>query len=186
MVEKCIDKREKLIQKYKDKLLEGTNIHTSQKEIEVIDNILFRLWQMGWLRVLEDNERIERGYYSQLEKSRDMLAEYMMNEPLVEAIKLSNSGQKDDFKTHNKVIDSLMKEQDELSKKYLRLLEENEQLKAQFEKMEQDEKISVSRKKLLKIIKDWVDCDFCRSVNIEENCKLKCIENKLKFLEAVE
>ena len=89
-----------------------------------------------------------------------MLAEYMMNEPLVEAIKLSNSRQKDDFKTHNKVIDSLMKEQDELSKKYLRLLEENKQLKAQFEKMEQDEKISVSRKKLLKIIKDWVDCDF--------------------------
>ena len=81
------------------------------------------------MRVLEDNERIERGYYSQLEKSRDMLAEYMMNEPLVEAIKLSNSGQKDDFKTHNKVIDSLMKEKDELSEKYLRLLEENEQLK---------------------------------------------------------
>ena len=49
-----------------------------------------------------------------------------------------------------------------------------------------DEKISVSRKKLLKIIKDWIDCDFCRSVNIEENCNLKCVENKLKFLEVVE
>jgi cell division protein FtsB len=74
MVEKCIDNREKLIQKYKDKLLEGTNIHTSQKEMEVIDNILFRLWQMGWLRVLEDNERIER-LKAQIEKMKQDVEE---------------------------------------------------------------------------------------------------------------
>ena len=173
MVEKCIDKREKLIQKYKDKLLEGTNIHTSQKEIEVIDNILFRLWQMGWLRVLEDNERIERGYYSQLEKSRDMLAEYMMNEPLVEAIKLSNSRQKDDFKTHNKVIDSLMKEQDELSKKYLRLLEENKRaktlLKATYDLLKKcDDSYHVKDVLGEKVMYDNAECDgICLMEDIE-------------------
>ena len=49
----CTDNRFELIAKYKAKLIEATNIETSADEMAVIDNILFRVWQMGWLDRLE-------------------------------------------------------------------------------------------------------------------------------------
>ena len=39
----------KVIERCKKKLLEGTNIESSPEEMAVLDNILFRFWQMGWL-----------------------------------------------------------------------------------------------------------------------------------------
>lgn len=45
----CADNRFEVIEQYKQKLLEDTNIEQSPKEMEVIDSILFRFWQMGWL-----------------------------------------------------------------------------------------------------------------------------------------
>lgn len=53
MGEICTDDRFKLIQKYKEELIEYTNIETSKEEMNVVDNILFRFWQMGWLEALE-------------------------------------------------------------------------------------------------------------------------------------
>ena len=53
MGEICTDDRFELIQKYKEKLIQGTNIETSKEEMNVIDDILFRFWQMGWLEALE-------------------------------------------------------------------------------------------------------------------------------------
>lgn len=49
----CNDNRFELIAKYKQQLIESTNIGTDKAEMAVIDNILFRLWQMGWLDKLE-------------------------------------------------------------------------------------------------------------------------------------
>ena len=49
----CEDNRFELIAKYKQQLIEGTNIENSPDEMIVIDNILFRCWQMGWLNILE-------------------------------------------------------------------------------------------------------------------------------------
>jgi len=49
----CDDDRFELIAKYKNKLIESTNIETNVDEMNVIDNILFRFWQMGWLDKLE-------------------------------------------------------------------------------------------------------------------------------------
>lgn len=49
----CNDNRFNLIAKYKAKLIQATNIETSQDEMAVIDNILFRMWQMGWLDKLD-------------------------------------------------------------------------------------------------------------------------------------
>ena len=46
----CTDDRFEVIEQYKQKLIEATNIEQSPKEMEVIDSILFRFWQMGWLR----------------------------------------------------------------------------------------------------------------------------------------
>lgn len=49
----CNDNREILITKYYEKLIEETNIETSYDEMQVLKNILFRMWQLGWLDVLE-------------------------------------------------------------------------------------------------------------------------------------
>lgn len=62
MSDLCTDNRFELIEKYKQKLIESTNIKTSQKEMMVLDDILFRCWQMGWLDILEKNERNEKTF----------------------------------------------------------------------------------------------------------------------------
>ena len=49
----CEDNRFELIAKYKQQLIEATNIDSSPEEMIVIDDILFRFWQMGWLDILE-------------------------------------------------------------------------------------------------------------------------------------
>lgn len=54
----CTDNRFELIAKYKNELIEGTNIETSEEEMKVIDTILFRFWQMGWLDKLEEPQVI--------------------------------------------------------------------------------------------------------------------------------
>ena len=38
-----------IIEKAKQALLDSTNIETSPEEMKVLDNFLFRCWQMGWL-----------------------------------------------------------------------------------------------------------------------------------------
>ena len=53
MEEICTDNR--IIAEYKQKLIDGTNIETSPEEMAVIDNILFRFWQMGWLNPNKTN-----------------------------------------------------------------------------------------------------------------------------------
>lgn len=57
----CGDNRFEIIEKYKQKLIEHTNIETAKDEMVVIDSILFRFWQMGWLERLEkfDRQRAE-------------------------------------------------------------------------------------------------------------------------------
>ena len=58
MTEICNDNRFELIEKYKNELLERTNIEDSRDEMNVIDSILFRFWQMGWLDGLENCNRL--------------------------------------------------------------------------------------------------------------------------------
>ena len=53
MSDTCDDNRFDLIEKYKKNLIEATNIETSTEEMKVLDSILFRFWQMGWLEKLE-------------------------------------------------------------------------------------------------------------------------------------
>lgn len=49
MSEVCADNRFEIITKAKKHILEATNISTSPDEMKVLDNFLFRCWQMGWL-----------------------------------------------------------------------------------------------------------------------------------------
>ena len=53
MPEICGDNRFEIIEKAKKKLIEATNISGSPEEMRVIDNFLFRCWQMGWLKKYE-------------------------------------------------------------------------------------------------------------------------------------
>lgn len=45
----CGDNRFEIIEKAKQDILESTNIQSSENEMKVLDNFLFRCWQMGWL-----------------------------------------------------------------------------------------------------------------------------------------
>ena len=45
----CGDNRFHVISKAREALLESTNIKESPEEMAVLDNFLFRCWQMGWL-----------------------------------------------------------------------------------------------------------------------------------------
>ena len=48
-MEMCGDNRFKIIEKAKRDIIEYTNILASHDEMKVLDNFLFRCWQMGWL-----------------------------------------------------------------------------------------------------------------------------------------
>lgn len=52
----CGDNRFEIIAKAKEHLLKATNIESSQKEMQLIDQFLFRAWQMGWLKQYEEEE----------------------------------------------------------------------------------------------------------------------------------
>lgn len=49
MSDVCGDNRFEIIEAYKKRLIEDTNIESRPEEMAVIDNILLRFWQMGWL-----------------------------------------------------------------------------------------------------------------------------------------
>ena len=52
----CGDNRFEIIDKAKKDLIKITNIEMSPDEMKVIDNFLFRCWQMGWLDMYEDKQ----------------------------------------------------------------------------------------------------------------------------------
>lgn len=54
----CGDNRFEIIEKAKEAILEGTNIDTSPDEMKVLDNFLFRCWQMGWLDKYESKKNV--------------------------------------------------------------------------------------------------------------------------------
>ena len=53
MADICGDNRFEIIKKAKAELLNSTNIETSEDEMKVLDNFLFRCWQMDWLERYE-------------------------------------------------------------------------------------------------------------------------------------
>ena len=48
------DDRWEIIRKAKEHITSATNIESSPEEMAVLDNILFRCWQMGWLKKYEN------------------------------------------------------------------------------------------------------------------------------------
>ena len=74
MNEICGDNRFEIIAKAKEHLLDATNIDTSEDEMKVLDNFLFRCWQMGWL------DRYDRKTESSSEKPNNCAPQtYVIN-----------------------------------------------------------------------------------------------------------
>lgn len=59
------DSRMEIIGKAKAALVNGTNISSDPEEMAVLDNILFRAWQMGWLKQYEPDykQRMKDEYW---------------------------------------------------------------------------------------------------------------------------
>lgn len=53
-----LDNRDLVIQRAKEHLLKATNIEDRKEEMQVIDNILLRCWQMGWLKQYEQKSEL--------------------------------------------------------------------------------------------------------------------------------
>ena len=52
------DNRFETIERAKKDLLEATNIETSPDEMKVLNDFLYRCWQMGWLKQYEEGKTI--------------------------------------------------------------------------------------------------------------------------------
>ena len=63
--ETCGDNRMEIIKRAKDAMISGTNIQSSPEEMAVLHNILFRAWQMGWLKEYEPDykQRMKNEYW---------------------------------------------------------------------------------------------------------------------------
>ena len=77
----CGDNRFEIIQKAKAALLAYTNIDRSPDEMAVLDSILFRAWQMGWLDKYETDykERMKKEYWQlreRYDKLQEMITKY--------------------------------------------------------------------------------------------------------------
>ena len=53
----CCDDRFEIIARAKAYIIEATNIKTSADEMKVLDNFLFRLWQLGWLNMFKMKQK---------------------------------------------------------------------------------------------------------------------------------
>ena len=74
----CTDNRFELIEKYKNELIEATNISGSPDEMSVIDSILFRFWQMGWLDTLERMPLVKESARTLMHSAGDTIASKAM------------------------------------------------------------------------------------------------------------
>lgn len=83
MNEVCGDNRFEIIAEYKKRLIEGTNIESSPEEMAVIDSILFRFWQMGWLPIVDVEPVI---------RCRDCKNSFMCDPGGIRCTKILNNG----------------------------------------------------------------------------------------------
>lgn len=73
MANTCGDDRFELIAMAREKLINGTNISDRPYEMDALDSILFRCWQMGWLDQLRDGAPMTDTEKEALERRIDEL-----------------------------------------------------------------------------------------------------------------
>lgn len=127
----CEDNRFEIIEKAKKILVNATNIELSKKEIKVLTNILFRMWQVG----LINEEKLE---INKLQKENSREEDIKILEEMIKSYKkadecgLSNN----DFKNEIKALSNILLD-------YKKLQKENEELKNDIAKM-YDEEVVIS------------------------------------------
>ena len=77
----CGDNRFEIVRKATVDLMKSTNIDSSPDELAVLENILFRAWQMGWLDKYEPDYKVRmKNEYWQLKdrynKLHNMVTKY--------------------------------------------------------------------------------------------------------------
>jgi hypothetical protein len=55
----CGDNRFEIIAKVREHLIKATNIEMQPKELKYADNVLFRLWQLGYFNSVEKISKLE-------------------------------------------------------------------------------------------------------------------------------
>ena len=65
----------KIISKAKEALIESTNIEESPKEMAVLNDFLFRCWQMGWLDKYDKNKADKQPTAYDIDKIVEQLEE---------------------------------------------------------------------------------------------------------------
>ena len=104
--EVCGDNRFELIKKYKERLVAATNIETAIDEMNVIDSILFRFWQMGWLDRLEADV-VPRNEVEVIEEERDRYKKYYFRHEYDKwEAEIKQEGYKEIFEEIKKLLDT--------------------------------------------------------------------------------
>ena len=110
--EMCDNNRFEIIKELKEYIIEATNIETSPKEMEVLDDICFRLWQLDL--TLENKRKLEKEnqdlklFVESYSNARDELL--IKNQKLENAIEILKDKFDFKFNDENKVIYLFIKE----------------------------------------------------------------------------
>lgn len=98
----CSDDRFELIEKAKTKLLECTNVESRPEELAVLDSILFRCWQMGWLDQLREAATLDTEINGETSDGYHTFNElYHHRAVLFSVVVAANSGRAWKSKLHN-------------------------------------------------------------------------------------
>lgn len=87
MADICNDDRFEMIKRVKERLIKGTNIEARPEEMAVIDSILFRFWQLGWLEYIDDGDNDLRYCIDYINPRHPFLDNGLLNERHYRALK---------------------------------------------------------------------------------------------------
>lgn len=105
MGEMCNDGRFEEIKETKDYIIRATNIDTSEEEMNVLDQICFRLWQLGLTKKNKD----------EFKKIKNILEEYNVTPEILRDVLL-----KGQMARHNPTLEEVKKEWEELGYKQIK------------------------------------------------------------------
>lgn len=73
-----MDRFDEVIDRFKEKLFEKTDIKNFPDEMKVLDKILFRFWQMGWLNIIEEKEPV----FKMAKEIHEIWYDYFKQDPM--------------------------------------------------------------------------------------------------------
>ena len=121
----CEDNRFEIIEKAKKILVNATNIELSKKEIKVLTNILFRMWQVCLIN--EEKLEINKSQKeNSIEETIKIIEEMIKSYKEADRCGLSNNDFKNEIKALSNILldyKRVLKENEELNKNYNSLID---------------------------------------------------------------